>query len=215
MLDGHVAEQRDFSREMRHAVEMVPTLDDMLKSRSRRPDEIEQLYVSAGPGSFTGLRVAITFAKTLALSTGVRIVAVPTVDALATNAENLPEVQHLAVVLDAKRNQVYCGGFRRGANGRLEKVLDASLLDPSDLLSRLGRPLHVLGEGLAYHKEAFTAEDVHQLDEAHWPSQARNVAIVGMAMAAENQFVEPDALTPIYIRRPEAEEVWEKRHGKT
>ena len=213
VLDGQVAEQRDFSRGLRHAVEMIPTLDSMLEKMRRRPAEIEEVYVSAGPGSFTGLRVAITFAKTLAMTTGCRIVAVPTVDALARNAAEIAEVRHLAVVLDAKRNQVYCGGFDRAESGELVKVLEACLLDPPELLARMARPLHVLGEGLAYHGEAFTAEDVHRLPQEHWPGRAANVAAVGIALAAEGRFAEPDALTPIYIRRPEAEELWEKRHG--
>jgi tRNA threonylcarbamoyladenosine biosynthesis protein TsaB len=210
--DGRI-EQRPFARGLRHAVEMIPTLDEMLRERGAAPRDVGEVYVSAGPGSFTGLRVAITFAKTMALSAGSRIVAVPTVDALALNAEDLPEVGALAVVLDAKRGQVYCAGFRRGANGTLAKVLDASLLTPDELLARMGRPLWLAGEGIAYHADPLTAEGVRALDESRWPAQARNVARVGMALAAQGRYADPDTLCPIYIRRPEAEELWEKRHG--
>ena len=74
-----------FSGPMRHSAEIFPAITGLLNKFDKKPDQIEQVYISAGPGSFTGLRIAVTFAKTLALANGAKIVAVDTLDVIAAN----------------------------------------------------------------------------------------------------------------------------------
>src|SRR5271170_4139716 len=83
---GHVAAVERFPHGLRHAAEIVPIMDRLIRKGGWGPKDIEQIYVSAGPGSFTGLRIGITVAKTVALAGGAKIVAVPTVRVLAENA---------------------------------------------------------------------------------------------------------------------------------
>ena len=80
--DGVVLAEEQFEHGLQHAAQIVPILDRLCRAQGWSPREIEHLYVSAGPGSFTGLRIGITLAKTMALATGVKIVAVPTVRVL-------------------------------------------------------------------------------------------------------------------------------------
>jgi|GEM_PF-162677 len=82
--DKLLAETR-FSGPMRHSAEIFPAVTDLLSRFSKKPDQIEQVYISAGPGSFTGLRIAVTFAKTMALANSAQIVAVDTLDCIAAN----------------------------------------------------------------------------------------------------------------------------------
>src|SRR6185369_8895119 len=84
--DGCVVVEETFSHGLKHAAGIVPIIDRLCASRGWKPADVEEIYVSVGPGSFTGLRVGITVAKTLAFATGARIVAVPSVDVLARNA---------------------------------------------------------------------------------------------------------------------------------
>ena len=77
--------ETSFSGPMRHSAEIFPAITDLLSKFDKKPDQIEQVYISAGPGSFTGLRIAVTFAKTLALANGAKIVAVDTLDVIAAN----------------------------------------------------------------------------------------------------------------------------------
>jgi tRNA threonylcarbamoyl adenosine modification protein YeaZ len=90
--DKLLAESR-FSGPMRHSAEIFPAITDLLGKFNKKPDQIEQVYISAGPGSFTGLRIAVTLAKTLALANQAKlarrpfggIVAVDTLDCIAAN----------------------------------------------------------------------------------------------------------------------------------
>jgi tRNA threonylcarbamoyl adenosine modification protein YeaZ len=75
-----------FSAPIRHSVEIFPAIRSLLDRYNRKPDRIEQCHISIGPGSFTGLRIAVTLAKTMHLANAVKIVAVDTLDVIAANA---------------------------------------------------------------------------------------------------------------------------------
>jgi tRNA threonylcarbamoyl adenosine modification protein YeaZ len=126
--DKLLAEAR-FSGPMRHSAEIFPAITDLLSRFSKKPGQIEHVYISVGPGSFTGLRIAVTFAKTLALANNSKIVAVDTLDCIAANVIDfappspLPQLntQHstlntddrLAVILDAKRGQFFIAVYEQ------------------------------------------------------------------------------------------------------
>jgi tRNA threonylcarbamoyladenosine biosynthesis protein TsaB len=203
--------------QMQHAAELIPTIAALLDERNWPRDSLTDVFVSIGPGSFTGLRIGASVARTLAWSIGAQIVAVPTVDALALNALDAdPVPEHVAVVLDAKRNQIYTAAFEREAEKKASsyrKTVDAHMTDPLPFLSSLPTPLVVLGEGVDYHTEAIQASGATVLDKSLWPGRAENVYHVGIEMANANQYTDTGDLLPLYIRRPEAEEKWEKLHG--
>jgi len=106
-----------FSGQMRHSAEIFPAITDLLCKFSKKPDQIEQVYISLGPGSFTGLRIAVTIAKTIALVNQAKIVAVDTLDCIAANVLSKSDESdesdrsdwsdRLAVILDAKRSQFF------------------------------------------------------------------------------------------------------------
>jgi tRNA threonylcarbamoyl adenosine modification protein YeaZ len=108
-LDGRLLAEETFEHGLANAARLVVTMDALCRQQGWRPGDVNELYISIGPGSFTGLRLAVTVAKTMWLATGVRIVAVPSVRVLACNAP--PEATNLIVVLDAKRGQVFTARF--------------------------------------------------------------------------------------------------------
>ena len=77
--EGRVVAEDAFAHGLQHAAEMIPQIDALLRAQGWSPADLRELYVSAGPGSFTGLRIGITLAKTVAFATGAMIAAVPTV----------------------------------------------------------------------------------------------------------------------------------------
>ena len=113
------------------------------------------MYVSAGPGSFTGLRIGITVAKTLGQTCGVRIVAVPSIEVIAANAP--PSAINVGVVLDAKRKQVFAGRFQQ-RDGQVIATLQACLIEPRQFVAESAKPLLLIGEGVKYHQEALRVE---------------------------------------------------------
>ncbi|MHC4239098.1 MAG: tRNA (adenosine(37)-N6)-threonylcarbamoyltransferase complex dimerization subunit type 1 TsaB [Planctomycetota bacterium] len=72
-----------FSRSMRHSSEIFPAACALLDDAQRKHKEVEHVYISVGPGSFTGLRIAVTLAKLMHLANGAKIVAVDTLDVIA------------------------------------------------------------------------------------------------------------------------------------
>src|SRR4051812_5099333 len=110
--DGaHVLAEEQFEHGLQHAAQIVPMIDRLCRAQGWSPRDVEHLYISAGPGSFTGLRIGITLAKTMCLATGVKLVAVPSVRVLVENAP--PDARHVVLVLDAKRDQIFTARFER------------------------------------------------------------------------------------------------------
>ncbi len=81
----------EFRADHNHAVELLPTISRLCTEAGWNPGDLEHLYLSIGPGSFTGLRIAVTLARTLALAVQVKIVAVSTLKVLAQNALLAPK----------------------------------------------------------------------------------------------------------------------------
>jgi hypothetical protein len=72
----------------------------------------------------------------------------------------------------------------------------------------------LLGDGIPQHRKFFASDpQIHETAETTWRPRAEATARLGFELAMACQFIDPDMLEPLYIRRPEAEEVWEKKHG--
>jgi tRNA threonylcarbamoyladenosine biosynthesis protein TsaB len=211
--DGHVVAEDEFPHGLQHAAQLVVRIDQLCKARGWMPADLEELYVSVGPGSFTGLRIGITLAKTLAFATGARIVAVPTVQVLAENAP--ADAGDLIIVLDAKRDQLFTARFARQNNRWVERE-PAHLDDLASMLARAPRPVWLLGEGIPHHRQFIPADDASTFvsDPGFWQPRAVAVATIGMELTKQAAFVDPDRLVPLYIRKPEAQEVWERKQGQ-
>ena len=194
-----------FPHGLRHAAEIVPIMDRLIRGGGWGPRDIANIYVSAGPGSFTGLRIGITVVKTMALAGGAKIVAVPTVRVLAENAPT--DAKHVIIVLDAKRDQIFTARFERDAYGWVERE-PAHLDSLTAMLARSPRPVFLLGEGIPYHEKFVPKDDAGVIVTPAdcWPARAEAVAEIGMGMAERGEFADAFTLVPTYVRRPEAEE---------
>lgn len=212
ILENHqIVAEDEFAHGLQHAAEMIPRIDRMCRAQDWTPTDLREIYVSAGPGSFTGLRIGITLAKTLAFATGARIVAVPSVQVLARNSP--AEAQQLIIVLDAKRGQIFTSRLVR-ENGQWVEAEPARLDSLQAMLQRSPRPVFLLGEGIPFHRQFIPADDssIIVCPEPTWRARAAAVAEIGAKMAAQGRWTEPDLLVPIYIRKPEAQEKWEQAH---
>ncbi len=201
-----------FDARRRHATLLIGKLEELLSARRLRPSDVAELYVSVGPGSFTGIRVGVTVARTWAQACpGLRTVAVPTPAAVAHNAATAPW-QHLAVILDAKEELVHATLFARDNRGEPAQVSPSRLLPLAEFIAAAPRPLLLTGEGLGYHELPGGAEDVERLDESLWLPTPRGVWAAGRRLAAAGEYTEYHHLLPHYARKPEAVRLWEQRH---
>jgi len=214
--DGLVAESA-FDASARHGVQLLTRLDELLAGEDLRPADLREVYVSVGPGSFTGTRIGVTVARTLAQALpDVRCVAVPSPAAVAEGVRGL-RWDHLAVVLDAREGLVYAAQFRRGGpDGLPVDQGDGAVLAPAELLENAPRPLTLVGEGLAHHDLAAEGVTIPPPEAANAPPHLPTAAAVwrvGRRLATAGRFADPARLLPIYVRKPEAVRLWERRHG--
>lgn len=200
-----------FSGPRKHATEFLPAVDSLCRAHEVAPDNIALVCVSGGPGSFTGLRIGITAARLLALALGTPVVTVPTLKVIAQNALAVPDPPtHVAVLLDAKRRRVYAAAFERHTNG-YEPLCAPAEVDPQVFLGQQTRSCAVMGEGVAYHREAVEATGLRVLPETTSRPLAETVLRLGVERARAGEYENPRTVVPVYIRPPEAEEKWAQR----
>jgi tRNA threonylcarbamoyladenosine biosynthesis protein TsaB len=203
--------------QQRHTLDLMPVIQRLCRKHAIAPDDLGEIYVSIGPGSFTGLRIGVTTAKMLAQVLGVKVVAVPTLDVVARNApaphpagqdDALPR---LAVCLNVKNETAYTGLFTW--NGQSWQIDGQPVLTTlAQLLSSAPRPLFLLGDPLPALPDPLPA-GVTLLPAGLALARSEAVWRLGRFAADRGRFTDPLALLPLYARRPEAEELWEKRQA--
>ena len=189
----------------------MSTVDRVLTDTGLSMKTIDGFGVSIGPGSFTGLRIGLSTVKGLAFTTGKPVAAVPTLKALAWN---IPYPLHpVCPLLDAKKKEVYAALYRHDGSD-VHQMLPEAVVPPADLVGRISGEVVFTGEGSRLFQD-----DIHRLfgARAHLaplsatvPSAA-SVAEIALRMLNGGRETGPDSLSPLYIRRPEAELAWEKR----
>lgn len=202
----------------RHDQRLPQPLMEMLHARGLRLDDVDLLAVASGPGSFTGLRVGIATMQGFAAAAGKRIVAVPTLDAIAAAAASEPEaagLDYLGVWLDAQRGEVY---------GALYAMRDAPrLLMPPQVgtPAAIARPMaDLIGAGHA----GFAGDGAHRYHAAFetlgigdarlLPVRPIAPYLARLAAARAGEAVGPHAVTPVYVRRTDAELARERAAGR-
>lgn len=211
--------QQSFSHGLLNAARVLPLIEEMCRQHGIGARDIGAVAVSIGPGSFTGLRIGVTLAKTLAFATGAKLIAVPTLPVIASNAP--ADAQWVMPILDAKRDQVFAGLYRRGKQiaeraeqkATLDEVEPPQLLHLPELLARAPRPVLVLGEGVKYHMQHLVdvakpgaSGSVSIAPEELWWPRASTVAHLALHLREAGAYADPYKLTPLYIRKPEAQE---------
>jgi len=195
--------------QQRHATHLLPAIHALAERHGFQPADLSVIHVSVGPGSFTGLRVALTAAKMLARITGAKLTAVPTLDVIVRNAPT--DHARVAVCLNAKKGNCYTGVYRRDQVG-WTPILEPTLRAPAALLDQTDGPLAVIGDKLP---DCDWPARVTLLSAEHAVPRASIVLELGQQAANAGRFVDPYQLVPLYVRLPEAEEVWRARQAST
>lgn len=183
-----------------HSQTLLPMVDEIVKMTETDLNTIDAVAVSAGPGSFTGLRIGAATAKGLCLALNKPIIAVPTLDVLIYG---VGETEKLVVpIMDARRNQVYTK-----IDGK------STAMDMHELINRLnktGREVIFLGDGVPVYREQIETElkAPHTYAPAHLNRQ--RAASVG-ALALKLKPTDADKFAPEYLRKSQAEREKEEK----
>ena len=203
--DGQVLAEELFSQPMNHAQELFPAVEALAHRVGWEQRAPELIAVSIGPGSYTGLRVGIASAKMLSYAGSVPLIGVPTFDVLVRNVP--PSCGLAAPVIDAKRGQVYVALYQWADGGWHEKS-PLSVDAPEDAAQHLPPGTTVFGTGAEKYSELFASAGmpVSRSPDLTQP-RPRVVAELGHSLYVSGHRTDRDALVPIYLRKPEAEEM--------
>ena len=208
-----VLSMQQFSAPMKHSAELFPCAMAMLEKHNYTPQQIEHVYISIGPGSFTGLRIAATMAKMMRLANNVKVVTIGTLDVIAANADEYIEshgdsnIERIGVILDAKRSRFFVASYKKTQSG-WEKILDDCLMTSKEFVEKFDdqEPIWLLGEGLVYYSDDFSTDNIKIMDEKTWYPCAKKLHGLGFTKACQGQFADAETLVPAYLCRPQAEE---------
>ena len=179
-----------------HSITLMPAIDFLMKSLDMKPTDLDRIVVAQGPGSYTGLRIAVATAKTLAHTLKIELVGVSSLLALVPE-----QVEGLVIpVMDARRNNVYAGFYQSGQSVRPEAHLP--LAEVLEMASAANQSVTFVGE-----TTAFTEQIEADLPQAAIQSTLPDAVAVGrLGLDLPAQSIHD--FVPNYLKRVEAEENW-------
>jgi tRNA threonylcarbamoyladenosine biosynthesis protein TsaB len=206
VCDGStVVGKKTYGKNFSHGKEIVSSLKSIFNEIKWEPNDIDLIAVSIGPGSYTGLRIGVTCAKTLAYGLGKPVIDVPTLDVLVENVRD-NNAKTICPVIDAKRKSVYACIYDRN-NNENRRITDFLIISPDGLIDMLPESTLIFGDGIAPYKDIFSQKDLTIVeDEKLGIADAANVAGLGMERYEQGIRCEINALAPLYLRKSEAEE---------
>lgn len=188
-----------------HSVTLLPMAEALLKNTGYKLSDVELFAVAHGPGSFTGIRIGVSAIKGLAWGAQKPAVGVSTLEAMAWNGVAFGEGEIVCCVMDARRSQVYNAIFQiqDGKPQRLRGDRAISLEELAEDVKTLGKPVHLIGDGIAVTEKAFAASGIAYTSA---PEPIRMQNAYGVAMAATTAEIgTADDVMPVYLRMSQAE----------
>lgn len=196
-----------------HCESILPMLNRLLAETNTELTSADAFAVSLGPGSFTALRIGLSTAKALSLSTGKPLLGVGTLDALAYNVAGL--CSYICPIIDAKRQEVFYSLYR-DRDGQQERLIEYSAERPEQAVAEISSLLHDAPEG----KVAFLGDGVGSCREfiqqeigarSVFPAahlgipRASSAGMLALRLFEQDRVEDLESLEPIYVRRSDAE----------
>ncbi len=210
--DNNIVLSRSIDNGRTHSEELMPLIDSLLRGSGFSIGDIEKLYVANGPGSFTGIRIALSIAKSLAHALNIPVYPVSTLDALSYYGKSHAGV--ICPIMDARRSRVYTAVYD-GFGG--EKLLEPSALAFQELLEILGgykKKVLFVGDGVErYGGEINKIENMDVADIVEEYRLANSEGVYMAAKAYEYKPVVYNQVLPIYLRKAQAERERDERRS--
>ncbi|SIS65290.1 tRNA (adenosine(37)-N6)-threonylcarbamoyltransferase complex dimerization subunit type 1 TsaB [Salimicrobium flavidum] len=193
-----------------HSVRLMPAIDQMMRETETSPEELDQIAVAHGPGSFTGVRIGMATAKSMAFALDIPVVGISSLEVLARQGTFFDGL--ICPFFDARRGRVYTGLY----DGDMNVVIEERNIDMEEWLEQvkeMQQPILFVSQDLASFRE--TIEGIMG-EYAVFPSAAHQYARPSyLALSAmKTPASSTHALMPNYLRLPEAEQKWLKKQEK-
>lgn len=196
MQDEKVIAESTTNIKKNHSVQLMPEIKKLFEQSQIDKHEITDIVVAEGPGSYTGLRIGVTVAKTLAFALQTRLYGVSSLKAFAATIKD--DHRLLVPIFDARREAVYTGVYQN-VNGKIKTIIEDSYLTIEDLKAKL----HALNQ--AYVFIGFNIEKIeHLLDSEVIQSLPKASVMQSLIEEPENIH----SFVPKYHKLSEAERHW-------
>lgn len=195
-----------------HSIRVMPAIEKIMADCDMKPADLDKIVVAKGPGSYTGVRIGVTIAKTMAWSLGIPLSGVSSLAVLAAVGRHFSG--YVSPFFDARRGLVYTGLYQCRGQAVADVMPDVNI--PAEAwarqLAELDQPILFTGNAMELHREIFESvlgEKAHfaQVNEVN--PRPGTLALMGMDAGEEDIH----AFTPNYIRLVEAEAKWLERQG--
>ncbi|MEJ6348160.1 tRNA (adenosine(37)-N6)-threonylcarbamoyltransferase complex dimerization subunit type 1 TsaB [Holzapfeliella sp. He02] len=202
-----------------HSIHLMPTIEKLLNQEQLTLSDIDAFVVAKGPGSYTGVRIGVTAAKTMAKVLDKELYGVSTLALLARNSSD--EQALIVPVIDARNHNFFAAAYTVNHQGHYEEQLKEQHIGFKDLVNELTKKAKVLGKT----KLVFVGESLESQQEAFpnffEPKEVSLEVCPDSLVHAESAIAMTDQLTPEvidqfvpeYLRKTQAETDWAKTHG--
>lgn len=216
--DGQISVHSVVKHAPRLQTELIlPMLDELLQQTGTHLKECDAIAYSAGPGAFTGVRIAAAVAQGLAFASDLPVVAISSLQAQAQGAARLHAVSAVLSCFDARMQEVYLGAYHLDASGLMQPLVDEVVCRPNEVPSSLcvvwqGHSEHgvAAGSGWSAYGDVLSAQlDVAQRYLDVIP-EAQDVARLALPIALAGGAKAPEQALPVYLR----DDVWKKLPGR-
>lgn len=198
------------ARPRRHAESLAPQIEFITEQAGVKLAEIGVVAVDVGPGLYTGLRVGVTTGMALAHTLRIPMIGVSSLDLLAFPMAHTERT--IVAAIDARRGEVFHASYR-AVPGGVQRMTEPGVSTPADLRADIiadHDEVLLVGDGALHHHQEF--DDVTGVEIADaavaFPSAA-SLVMLAHAKALREEFVRPDQIEPMYMRRPDAVAKWE------
>ncbi|MDA9471004.1 tRNA (adenosine(37)-N6)-threonylcarbamoyltransferase complex dimerization subunit type 1 TsaB [Enterococcus sp. 5H] len=209
--DNKIIGQHTTTVKRNHSLTLMPAVTQLIKEVGLTPKEIDRFVVAEGPGSYTGLRIGVTTAKTLAYTLKKELVGVSSLKTLAANCVKINNP--IIPIFDARRNNVYTGAYQF-IDGKLTTVIEDCHIAMETWLIQLKEleTVYFVGEDVEKFRSQIEAilPDAKINEIPQW--QIPNGSVLAELGRLSEPVTDAHQFLPNYLKRVEAEENWLKEH---
>lgn len=196
-----------------HSVRLMPAIDQLMHDVKMTPDELDKIIVAKGPGSYTGVRIGLTTAKTLAWALNIPIVGVSSLEALAYQGRFFNS--YVNPFFDARRETVFTGLYKWKQDKFIQVIEETNILmkDWLNLIKKYNEEILFLSPNIDIFSQMII-DEMDQLaiipEKVYQVTKPSHLAIAGLTQSSDHTHT----LVPNYLRLAEAEANWIKAQEK-
>jgi tRNA threonylcarbamoyladenosine biosynthesis protein TsaB len=209
--DGVDTTQRHGHAGQSHSQLALAWVDEVLAERGLRVGDLDGIAFGAGPGTFTGIRIACGIVQGLALGAGVPVIAVPTLEAVAQQAWRVHATRRVLACLDARMREVYVAAYERAGEGWIARMAPA-VCTPDEIDWPEGEWFGA-GAGFAAYPGLAVSDRLSGVDVSLAPAASSIVALAERRLRSGEGATTGDAL-PLYVRHRVALTTAERAAGE-